>query len=41
MLAAEAAELLELGISPLLAADRLGVSWKTLERAILRTREAA
>lgn len=40
-LAAEAAELLGLGVSPLLAADRLGVSWKTLERAMLRTRERA
>lgn len=40
-LAAEAAELLELGVSFPLAADRLGVPWKTLERAMLRAREAA
>lgn len=40
-LAAEAAELQTLGVSPLLAADRLGVPWKTLERAIYRARERA
>ena len=40
-LAAEAAELRGLGVSFLLAADRLGVPAKTLERAIQRTRRTA